>query len=216
MEEKIKVFLADDHTMVCEALARLLSDDERISIVGRCNEALKVAEGVKQTRPDVVVLDVMMPGMNGLEICNILHKQKNTPPAVLFLSMYKDEQFVERAFANGATGYLLKDSAAGELIEAIETVKKGQRYIGFGVPKRPLENIKGHNKGPYFRLSRRERQVLQMVAEGKKNRQIAEILGVAVKTVDTHRSRLMRKLDIHDQATLIKFALRHGLVPLDR
>ncbi len=216
MNEKINVFLADDHTMVCEALAGLLSDDERISIVGRCNEGLKVINEVKNTQPDVLVLDVMMPGMNGLDICHELSKNKSLKPAVLILSMYKDEQFVARAFANGALGYLLKESAADELIEAIQEVVLGRRYLGSGVPRRVLEDLDNHTKTPYSRLSKREKQVLQMIAEGKTNRRIAEILDVATKTVDTHRARLMRKLDIHDQTTLVKFALRHGLASLDK
>ncbi len=210
----ISMFLADDHVMVREGLATIATRDGDIEIVGQCGEGLKVVEEVNRTNPDVVVLDITMPGLNGLDICReIVRKHKDT--AVLVLTMHNDEQFVARALENGASGYLLKEAAAESLTEAVRAVARGDLYLGPGIPRSVLNRISKGDTDPYEKLTMRERQVLQLIAEGKTNRQISEELNVAVKTVDTHRTRLMRKLEIHDQTSLVKFAIRKGLVPLN-
>lgn len=211
-DHTITVFLADDHTMVREGLAALVTKEPGFNVVGQCGEGLKVVDAVLELCPDVVILDVMMPGLNGLDICRELTK-KAKGLAVLILSMYEDEQFIARALEYGASGYLLKESAAQQLAEAIRAVSRGELYLGPGIPRTVLDHMTDH-RDPYETLTTRERQVLQCVAEGKTNRQIAEELGLAVKTVDTHRMRLMRKLNIHDQTNLVKFAVRRGLVSL--
>jgi len=171
-----------------------------------------VAEEAARVCPDVIVLDIMMPGLNGLDICRELTR-KTKSIGVLMLSMCEDEQFIAKALEYGASGYLLKGAAAQQLVDAIRAVARGELFLGPGIPRSVLDYMTD-NGDPYDTLTTRERQVLQAVAEGRTNRQIAEQLGLAVKTVDTHRMRLMRKLGIHDQTNLVKFAVRRGLISL--
>ncbi|MFB3890817.1 MAG: response regulator [Phycisphaerae bacterium] len=212
-QQPIAVFLADDHEMVREGLAALFAKDSSFRVVGQCGDGLKIVDEVQQTHPNVVVLDITLPGMNGVDVCReLVRKAKGT--AVLILSMHKDEEFVATAIESGASGYLVKDSASGELTEAVRRVARGELYLGPGIGRSVLQRLGQGGDGPYKSLTTRERQVLKMIAEGRTNREIAEQLNLAVKTVDTHRTRLMRKLNIHDQTTLVKFALRKGLVSL--
>jgi DNA-binding NarL/FixJ family response regulator len=213
-DEPITVFLADDHAMVREGLAALVSEDDRIQVVGQTGDGLRVTEEIRRLSPRVVLLDVTMPGLNGLDVCReISRKFKDT--AVLILTMHDDEQFIATALENGASGYILKEGAADELCEAVRKVAQGELCLGTGVPKSAVLRAVRGNDDPYNRLTTRERQVLQLIAEGKTNRAIADELGLAVKTIDTHRSRLMRKLGIHDQTSLVKYALRRGIISLD-
>jgi len=207
------VFLADDHAMVREGLASLVSGENDIDVVGQCGNGLDVLPQVLANHPDVVVLDVTLPGLNGLDLCRDLTRQGDGV-TVLMLTMHNDEEFVARALENGATGYLLKESAADQLAPAIRRVVAGDLYLGPGIPRRVLERIGSVSDDPYHKLSSRERQVLQLIAEGKTNRKIAEKLGLATKTIDTHRTRLMRKLNIHDQTSLVKFAIRRGIISI--
>jgi len=209
----IRIFLADDHVIVREGLAALLAGDDELEIVGQCGDGLRVFEQVRESRPDVVVLDITMPGLNGLDICREI-RNRLRDVKVLILSMHDDEEFIARALHNGAAGYLFKDGAAKQLREAVRTISGGGVYLGLGVPGSVLEQINGRAQDAYEKLTTRERQVLQLIAEGKTSRKIAEELSLAVKTVDTHRSRLMQKLHIHDQTSLVKYALRKGIVPL--
>lgn len=209
--DAIRVFLADDHAMVREGIAALVCNETDIAIVGQCGDGLAVVEEVVRTAPDVVVLDVTMPGLNGIDVCREL-RRKIEGIGILVLTMHKDEQLVARALENGATGYLLKESAAQQFAEAIRRVASNEIFLGPGIPHSALQQIGKDDKDPYQKLSTRERQVLQLIAEGKTNRQIAEVLTLSAKTVDTHRTRLMRKLNIHEQTSLVKFAIRQGIV----
>ena len=212
IDRHITVFLADDHAMVREGLVAVLKQHDDIRVVGQCGDGLKVAEEAARVCPDVIVLDIMMPGLNGLDICRELTR-KTKSIGVLMLSMCEDEQFIAKALEYGASGYLLKGAAAQQLVDAIRAVARGELFLGPGIPRSVLDYMTD-NGDPYDTLTTRERQVLQAVAEGRTNRQIAEQLGLAVKTVDTHRMRLMRKLGIHDQTNLVKFAVRRGLISL--
>jgi len=212
-ETRIRVYFADDHAMIREGLAALLARQDDIEVVGQCGDGVSVLEQVQQIKPDVLVLDISMPGLNGLDVCRELTR-RNKAMAILILTIHDDDQFVARAVEYGASGYLLKESAADELVEAIHSVSRGQLYLGPGISRGALERLADGQADPYDRLTTRERQVLQLIAEGKTNRQIAEDLSLAVKTIDTHRMRLMRKLNIHDQTTLVKFAVRKGIVTL--
>jgi len=207
----IKVFLADDHVMVREGLAALLAREPDIEVVGQDGHGLTVAKSALECQPDVVVLDIMMPGINGLDICRQLTR-KTKKVYVLILTMYDDEQFIIRALEYGASGYLLKEAASDQLATAVRAVARGELYLGPGIPRHVLESLGRGRTDPYEDLTTRERQVLQLVAEGKTSRDVAEVLNLAVKTVDTHRSNLMRKLNIHDQTALVKFAIRKGIV----
>jgi len=214
-DENITVFLADDHAMVCDGLAALLASQQGISIVGQCGNGLEVVKKILEVKPDVVILDITMPGLNGLDICyKLSRKAKYT--SVLVLTMHDDERLIVRAMENGASGYLLKESAAERLTEAVRAVAKGDVYFGPGIPKTVLRRLSRGGDDPYNRLTSREREVLQLVAEGKTSRKIAEVLNIAVKTVDTHRSRLMHKLNIHDQSALVKYAFKRGIIWLQR
>lgn len=209
-DHRITVFLADDHTMVREALAETLDREPDMEVVGQCGEGLAVLPEVRKIKPDILVLDITMPGLNGLDICrDVVRRFKGV--SVLLLTMHDNKEFVSTGLKHGASGYLLKESAAEELVEAVRRVARGELYLGPGIHRSAIRDDK---PDPHERLTTRERQVLQLVAEGKTNRQVAEQLGLAVKTVDTHRTRLMRKLDIHDQTSLVKYALRRGIVPL--
>jgi DNA-binding NarL/FixJ family response regulator len=212
-EKSIGVLLVDDHTMVREGLASLLSKDPQVDVVGQIGEGLKVVEEVRRTRPDVVVLDIAMPGLNGLDICRQLTR-KFRQTAVLILTMHDDAEFVARALEYGASGYLLKEAAGDQLTMAVRAVARGEFYLGPGISKNALLRIGHSGDDPYERLTPRERQVFQLIAEGKTSREISEVLKVAVKTIDTHRAHLMRKLDIHDRTSLVKYALRRGTVTL--
>jgi DNA-binding NarL/FixJ family response regulator len=195
--------------MVREGLAALLAEEADIEVVGQCGEGLKVVDEVLEIKPHVLALDIMMPGLNGLDVCREL-RRRATDTAVLILTMYDDEQFIARALSYGASGYLLKEAAGEQLSVAVRAVARGELYLGPGIPKTAVQQI---GRGdPYELLTTRERQVLQLIAEGKTNRQIATQLGLAVKTVDTHRSHLMQKLNIHEQTSLVKFAIKRGIV----
>ena len=159
----------------------------------------------------MVILDITLPGLNGLDICReLVHKCDGI--SILVLTMHSNEQFIAQALENGATGYLLKESAAEKLTEAIKRVAAGEIFLGPGIPRNVLQKLGQIEKDPYQKLSTRERQVLQLIAEGKTNRVVAEVLELSTKTVDTHRTRLMRKLNIHDQTSLVKFAIRKGII----
>jgi len=212
-KEPITVVLADDHAMVREGLAALLAKDPQVNVVGQCGDGLTALEEIRRLRPDVAVLDITMPGLNGIDLCRELaRKAPNT--AILILTMHDAEELVADALAHGASGYLLKEAAADQLTEAIRKAAAGEVYLT-GISKNVLARATKRDSDPYQRLTLRERQVLQLVAEGKTNREVAKQLGLAVKTVDTHRTRLMRKLNIHDQTSLVKYALRKRIISLE-
>jgi len=212
-DETIDVLLVDDHEMVLEGLAALVSRDTSMRVVGQCRDATKVLEQSRLLQPRVIVLDIGMPGLNGLDLCRELtRKFKQT--AVVILTMYDDQEFLARAVACGASGYVVKGSPAQELLQAIRSVSGGHPYLPPGAPKDILDRAGASREDPYNRLTARERQVFQMIAEGKTSRRIAGELSLAAKTVDAHRTRLMRKLSIHSVGELVKLALRRGIVHL--
>jgi two-component system, NarL family, response regulator NreC len=213
-EKKIGVFLTDDHTVVRQALAAMIAKEPDFEAVGQCGDGLKVAEMVQAIKPDVLVLDITMPGLNGLDLCRVLTRRMPSLQ-VLILSMHDDEEFVVRALQNGASGYLTKDADNDQLLEALRTVACGEPYLGPGIPRNILLRVGRDLKDSYEQLTTRERQVLQLIAEGRTGREVADSLGLAVKTVDTHRTRLMGKLNIHDQTALVKYALRKGVIRLE-
>jgi DNA-binding NarL/FixJ family response regulator len=210
---KIRVLIADDHAIIRDGLAALLSSDASIEVAGTAANGRDALRLAREVRPDVVVMDIAMPEMNGVEALREL--QERLPQVrVLILSMFSTLEHVQQAFNAGASGYLLKESAGVELREAIAQVHSGRRYLS-----RQLEAHAGAllarsaQRTPLESLSRRERQILQLVVEGKSSSEIAAALHLSAKTVETYRSRMMQKLGVEGVPALVKFALAHGITP---
>jgi DNA-binding NarL/FixJ family response regulator len=215
----IKVFLADDHAVVREGLSLLLDTQAGITVVGEAADGRKAVRQVERLCPDVVVMDIAMPGMNGIEATAQI---RNICPStqVVILSMHSSAEHILRALRAGALGYLLKESAGKELIQAVQTVYGGRRYLSRQIAESAIDDyISGspatQDKNLLESLSSREREVLQLVAEGKSSTEIAEVLYLSPKTIETYRSRLMHKLGISDLPGLVKFALQQGLITLE-
>ena len=210
-ETPIRVFIADDHSIVREGLAKLMEGSKGVRIVGQCGDGAQVIQEIQRTDPDVAVLDVGMPGLNGLDICSKIAGKPNGM-AVVMLSVSSEEHIIARALRNGASGYLLKESAYCELEEAISAVARGELFLGKGISREILAHLRSGASHPVDSLTLREREVLQLVAGGMTCKEVADKLGIAHKTADTHRSNLMRKLDIHNVAELTLFAIRNGFI----
>lgn len=212
------IVLADDHRIVRQGLHALLAAEADFKVVGEADDGREALEQVRRLAPDVLVLDLMMPGLNGLEVARQLHKQ--TPKVgVVVLSMHDDEGFVLEALANGVSAYVLKDSNSSDLIQAVREAAAGRRYLSAPLSDRVIETYlqmaKTGTMDKHETLTTREREVLQLSAEGHTNSEIAARLGISTRTAETHRSRLMHKLALHTQADLIRYALRRGIIPMD-
>jgi DNA-binding NarL/FixJ family response regulator len=215
--EKIKVLLADDHTVVRQGLRALLEAEPDIAVVGEAETGRQALRLTLKLLPDVVLMDVAMPLLNGLEATRQIIKEV---PAtrVLVLSSYSDDEYVHQVTEAGAAGYLLKQTAATDLIRAVRECKNGNAFFSPAISKRLLEQcreafLRGAPEGVRIdRLTSREAEVLQMVAEGKVNKQISAELCISVKTVDKHRQELMKKLNIHDVAGLTRYAISKGII----
>ncbi len=207
----IRILLADDHALVRQGLRFILEAQDDMEIVGQAgngNEAVEMAEKLK---PDVVVMDVAMPGLNGVEATRRL--SGSLPRTrVLALSMHKDSVYVREILRAGARGYLLKDSGDADLVAAVRAVAKGEGYISPAVSDAVLSDYRKHVTDPLDLLTSREREVLQLIAEGKTNKEIATDLNLSVYTVEAHRGRIMEKLNLHSTGELVRFALRNGLI----
>lgn len=207
----IHILLADDHALVRQGLGMILGAQPDMQIVGQAgngNEAVEMAEKLK---PDVVVMDVAMPELNGIEATRRL--AVSLPRTrVLALSMHKDSVYVREILRAGARGYLLKDSADADLINAVRAIAKGEGYISPAVSDAVLTDYRKHVTDPLDLLTSREREVLQHIAEGKTNKEIATSLNLSVYTVEAHRGRIMEKLNLHSTGELVRFALRNGLI----
>jgi len=211
----IRILLADDHTMVREGLRMILEAQPDMAVVGEAADGREAVRLTSQLNPDVVIMDIAMPELNGIEATRNITEQ-GSDARIIILSMHLSSEFVARSLHAGALGYLLKASASLELINAIHAVMQGQRYLCQHVKDNLVEDYLVHysdeqQKSPIERLSAREREVLQLIVEGKSSAEIAEMLSLSPNTVDTYRSRLMQKLGLTDLPGLIKFAIRHGL-----
>ncbi len=210
----IRVMLADDHLLVRAGLRKLLESIPHVEVVAEADDGLALVTLAAQLQPDVVLMDIAMPGLNGLEATGRLQKAlPNT--RVLILSMHQNEEYVRQALRHGAAGYLLKDAAPAELELAIRAVLRGETFLSPAVSKGVLsdyvQRLRGEDQ-PGELLTPRQREVLQLVAEGHSTKEIARRLDLSVKTVDTHRSQLMKQLDIHEVAGLVRYAMRMGLI----
>lgn len=205
----LRVFLADDHAIFRDGLRALLQRHEGVEVVGEAGDGREAIEGIERTRPDIVVMDIAMPHLNGLEVTRRVRKRMPRT-RVLVLSMYEDADFVHQILEAGASGYVLKGSASQELLEAIAVVRKGQTYLAPRLERQAAPARRGASAdGP---LTARERETLQLLAEGNSHVQIAARLHISPKTVETHRRHIGAKLGIRDLAGLVKYAVRKRLV----
>jgi DNA-binding NarL/FixJ family response regulator len=214
----ITVILADDHAVVRDGLGFLLDAQSEIKVVGHAPDGRSAVALAKELQPDVAVLDIAMPEMNGIEAAREIIA---VSPAtrVIILSMYSTSEHIFRSLEAGARGYVMKESAGAEVVSAVRAVAADQRYLSEKISERLIDDYVRQRRvtgasSPLSRLSPREREVLQLVVEGKSSAEIAATLFLSPATVDTYRSRLMHKLDIDDLPGLVKFAIQHGLTPL--
>ncbi len=219
--KKITVLLADDHTVVRQGLRRLLAVETDIEVVAEAADGREAVEISNRLRPDVIVMDISMPRLNGLEATRQIIAG-GWSARVLILSAFSDSEYVHQFTAAGASGYVIKETAADDVIHAIREISRGNAYFSPTILKRLLEYYREsclmglplQRKGG--QLTSREQEVLQLVAEGQANKQIAGALGVSIKTVEKHRQQLMNKLNIHDIAGLTRYAISHGVVENQR
>jgi two-component system, NarL family, nitrate/nitrite response regulator NarL len=215
-KKKITILLADDHPVVRKGLWSCLANKENLKVVGEAADGVETIHKVRELAPDIVLMDLAMPKMDGVAVTETLRREA-PEVKVLILSMHRNRETVLRVLQAGARGYVLKDSPPEELVRAIEAVNEGEAFLSPEVARFALnEFVSSVNPAaPLARLSEREREVLALIAEGKSNKEIANHLSIGVRTAETHRERIMRKLDIHTVAGLTKFAITHGLVSLD-
>jgi DNA-binding NarL/FixJ family response regulator len=222
----IRIILADDHTLVRSGIRALIRDIPNVEVVAEANDGREAIQLVGEYNPDIVLMDIAMSGMNGLEAT--LHLSRDYPNVkVIILSMHINEEYVLQALQAGAAGYLMKDAGVAELEIAIQAVAHGETYLSPPVSKRLISDYVrrvglNQNQGSpsnltlLNRLTLRQREILQLIAEGKTTQEIAQILNISVKTVETHRTQLMERLDIHDVAGLVRFAIRVGLITSEK
>lgn len=207
----IKVLLADDHTVVRDGLRMLLENEKDIRVIGMTGHGKEVVAQAIHLQPDVIVMDIAMPEIDGIEATRQI-REKVPNIQVLILSMYLNTEYVHRALRAGALGYLLKESAGEKVVEAIREVHAGQRFLSDKITDIMVSGYLQEATDPFAKLSRREREVLQLVVEGNKIAIIAKMLSLSPKTVETYRGRIMQKLEIDDTVQLIRFAIRYGLI----
>jgi|WetSurMetagenome_2_1015567.scaffolds.fasta_scaffold141544_2 DNA-binding NarL/FixJ family response regulator len=213
--QTIRIVLADDHTLVRAGIRALLEKVPSVEVVGEADDGREVLELVRSTSPDLVLMDIAMPGLNGLEATARL-VEEFPEVRVIILSMHRSEEYVLRALRVGASGYLLKRSATTELTSAIQRVMRGDLHLSVQLSARLLKALPvraiADRKDPLDKLTARQREILQLIAEGENTKSIAHILKVSPKTVEYHRARLMKGLNLHDIPSLVRFALRSGLI----
>lgn len=214
----ITIFLADDHTIVRQGLAKLLEGEPNLQVVGEAENGREAVVKVEKLKPDVVLMDIAMPMLNGIEATRQI--RKNCPQTrVIILSMHSHDRYISELFSLGASGYLLKSSTGTDIINAIHTALKGSTYLSPSISDKVIEDYlllkkKSHQDDLYNRLSNREREVFQMIAEGRATKEIADILCLSPSTVKTHRSNIMEKLEMDNISQLIQFAIHLGIVEL--
>ena len=215
---RTRLLLVDDHTILRESLAALVRECADLEVVGEAANGLDAVEAARTLTPDVVLMDVTMPEMNGLEATRQIRKDCPSIQVVV-LTMHRDPRTVACTFAAGASGYLLKDCDSAELVEGIRAVSRGEAFLCRRLSEAVLQEgdryLSGQAAADHDLLSRRERQVLRLVGDGFDRHEMASILGISIKTVDTHRRNLMRKLDVDGVAGLTRHAIREGLLPLE-
>lgn len=211
---KIRVLLADDHSIVREGLRKLLEMHGRFEVLGECADGVDAIELAERLAPDIVVMDVWMPRLSGIEATRRIVRLPGST-RVMMLTMHKARSHVEEALRAGASGYVLKDAPAVEVIAALEAVQRGECYLSPSITQQVVDALAhpgSPESSPLAGLTEREREVLQLIAEGHSSKEIAQLFGVSLKTVESHRANLMDKLNLHKVSLLVRFAIRAGLV----
>jgi len=215
----VRVLLAEDHSVVRTGLRLIIDHEEDMAVVGEAEDGLQAIQKAHEVRPDVIVMDMTMPGLGGLEATRQI-KRDLPDTHILFLTIHDNEEYFFQAVQAGADGYVTKSSPAWEVLTAIRTVHQGDYYLNPSVAKMLvgdyLERVKqGGKRDPYDALSDREREILHLIATGHSNREIADVLNISEHTVHNHRARLMEKLGVHDRLELLKYAIRRGIISVD-
>lgn len=209
--KKIRVLLADDHKILRKGVQMLIDAQVDMEVVGEAKTGREAIDEARQLQPDVVVMDISMPELNGIEgtrqICDELPGTK-----VLALSMHKDSVYVREILRAGARGYLVKDSEDDDLVRAIRSVHRGEAFLSPAISDAVLSDYRRHVSNPVDLLTSREREILTMIAEGKTNKEIAMVLNLSVYTVESHRGSVMEKLNLHNSGDMVRFAIRNGLI----
>jgi len=218
-DRPITILLADDHTIVRQGLAKLLEGESRFRVVGEACDGREAISKVEQLKPDVVIMDIAMPLLNGIEATRQV-KKAHPKTRVIILSMHSHNRFISELFSLGASGYLLKDSSGTDIISAIDASMRGDTYLSPSISRRVIEDYvslkksKSSREELYSTLTNREREVFQMVAEGRSTKEIADILCVSISTVKTHRFNIMEKLQMDNISQVIHFAIELGIVEI--
>jgi len=218
--DKTRVLLAEDHTIVRKGLRSLLDKETGIEVVGEAEDGRKAIVKAEKLHPDVVVMDIAMPGLNGLEATRQI-KKRFPDIKIIILTMHTNEEYVLQTLKAGASGYLVKKAAPAELISAINAINKGNSFLSPSISRTVIDEYLRRSKEisegeeGFEQLTVREREVLQLIAEGRKTREIAERLYISIKTVETHKAHIMDKLDIHSTAELTRYAIRKGIISSD-
>jgi DNA-binding NarL/FixJ family response regulator len=211
----IKIVLADDHQILRQGLKKILDSEDGLEVVAEASDGIEAVKVVESAQPDVLVVDLMMPGLNGLAVTSQV-AQRFPRTRVVVLSMHADDAYVLQALKNGATSYVLKDADSAELVEAVRLAAVGRRYFSSPLSERAMEayveRAKSSSSDPYELLTHREQEILQLTAEGHSSTAIGERLSISPRTVEKHRSNLMQKLEIHDRSELVRYAVSRGII----
>ena len=214
----VTVLVADDHPIVRQGLRHLFEAQPDMRIVGEASDGLQAVQFTEKFKPNVLILDIMMPGLNGLEVLRQV-KERSPASCCIVLSMQSADVYVVEALKAGALGYVLKETGPSELLNAVQQVIQGQRYLSPKISERLIDVLIQTSEkipaDPYQTLTNREREVLQMAAEGSTSSEIAKRLSISPRTAELHRGRMMNKLGLHSQTELIRYALKRGILPLD-
>jgi DNA-binding NarL/FixJ family response regulator len=209
--KRTRILLADDHAVVRHGFRRILDAQDDMEVVGEVSNGREAVDQSAAIQPDVVIMDVTMPELNGIEATRRIAEQVPRT-RILALSMHRDSVYVREILRAGARGYLLKDSSEADLISAVRAVAQGEGYLSPAVSEAVLSDYRKHVTNPVDLLTSREREVLQLVAEGKTNKEIANSLNLSVYTVEAHRGKIMEKLNLHSASEMVRFAIRNGLI----